>query len=105
MLLICDCSRRSNYFPANCHRIIHVCDSAVRISVAVVVAEGGFNFSNATVIPGSRTACHLKVKVFVIACHSYLRVLIVKANFAVSALLKRIILLASCVSKRQEFDH
>jgi len=43
--------------------------------------------------------------VFAIFCHNYLRVLIVKANLALGALLKRIILLASCVSRREEFDH
>jgi len=75
------------------------------ISVAVFVAESGFNFSNATLIPGSRMACHLKAVVFVTVCHSYLRVLIVKANFAVGTLLERIILLGSCVSRYEEFDH
>lgn len=47
--------------------MIDVCDNAVRINVAVFVAESGFNLSNATLIPGSRTAYHLKVWVFVIA--------------------------------------
>jgi hypothetical protein len=103
-LLLCDYIRRSDYFPTNCHYIIYVCSNALRISVAVFVAESGSSFSNATLIPGSRTACHLKVWICH-GCHNYLRVLIVKANFAVGAWLKRIILLASCASRHGEFDH
>jgi hypothetical protein len=74
------------------------------ISVAVFVAESGFNFGDATLIPGSRMACHLKAVVFVTVCHNYLRVLIVKANFAVGALLEGIILRGSCVPGYEEFD-
>jgi hypothetical protein len=75
------------------------------ISVAVFIAESGYNFSNAALVPGSRMACCLKAVVFVTVCHNYLRVLIVKTNIAVGSLLERIILLGSCVSRYEEFDH